>query len=90
MTNTHNNGTAHKATGDQPELIAYTVQSRGEDKKAVWTRIGAAWLHKDGNGYDLRCPAFPIDGRLTLRFQGQVNTAQDDSNAPEEPAPETI
>lgn len=30
-----------------PQLIAYHVAERGEDK-SFWTRIGAAWDHDDG------------------------------------------
>ncbi len=31
-----------------PALIAYHVP---ESEKAPWTRIGAAWDHKDGKGF---------------------------------------
>jgi hypothetical protein len=34
-----------------PQLIAYHVAERGEDK-SFWTRIGAAWDHDDGKGPD--------------------------------------
>jgi hypothetical protein len=34
----------------KPTLIAYTVKERGEGKKAIWTRIGAAWPHETGKG----------------------------------------
>ena len=35
--------------------------------KSFWTRIGAAWPHKDGKGLNLVLSALPINGRLVLR-----------------------
>jgi hypothetical protein len=35
--------------GNKPTLIAYSVKdARGEEAKAIWTRIGAAWTHEMG------------------------------------------
>lgn len=49
-----------------PKLIAYHVADRGE--KGFWTRIGAAWDHKDGEGYTLALDLVPVDGgRIVLR-----------------------
>lgn len=52
-----------------PDYIAYTVRDRGQDKDAAWNRVGAAWSHRDGKGYDLQLDATPVDGRVTLREQ---------------------
>lgn len=65
MSDQHDNN-ARKGKG--PELIAYSLQSYGEDKTA-WNRVGAAFRHKDGEGYDVILNAVPVDGRLTLREQ---------------------
>jgi len=70
------------ASGKEPDLIAYTVQSRGNDKSAIWTRLGAGWKHKDGKGYDLQCQAYPVDGRLTLRFFEKADKAQGQDAGP--------
>lgn len=75
--------TKNKDTADNtPDLIAYTVQSRGDNKSAIWTRLGAGWKHKDGKGYDVVCQAMPLDGRLTFRFQEKSTDtkAQDESS----------
>jgi len=32
-----------------------------------WNRIGAAWAHADGKGFNLQIEAVPLDGRITLR-----------------------
>ena len=41
----------------------------GEGDKARWTRIGAAWTHKDGNGFNLALNYLPLtqDGHLVVR-----------------------
>lgn len=54
--------TASKA----PTHIAYHVRDR-EGHKAIFTRIGAAWPHKDGNGFNIQIESVPLDGRITLR-----------------------
>ncbi len=60
MTDTNN--TASKA----PSHVAYQVRDR-EGKKSFWTRIGAAWQHADGKGFNIQIEAVPLDGRITLR-----------------------
>ena len=53
--------------GNKPSLIAYAVKDpRGTDRKAIWTRIGAALPHENGAGYSIRLDALPIDGRVVL------------------------
>ena len=39
----------------------------GEGDAAYWTRIGAAWTHQDGQGFNLSLAAVPLSGRLVLR-----------------------
>ena len=34
---------------------------------SFWTKIGAAFAHKDGEGFDLVLEAVPLDGRVSLR-----------------------
>jgi hypothetical protein len=51
----------------KPTLIAYAVKQRGNEQKAIWTRIGAAWPHANGGkGFSIELEAFPVDGRLVL------------------------
>ncbi len=53
------------ATSKSPTHIAYHVRD-GKDK-GFFTRIGAAWPHKDGNGFNLQLDIMPLDGKITLR-----------------------
>lgn len=48
-----------------PDFIAFNVLTKGD--KTFWNRIGASWLHQDGNGMSLQLESFPIDGRIVLR-----------------------
>lgn len=54
-----------KLPGRKPTHRLYRVQGDGES--ANWTPIGAAWLHRDGNGFSITCDAIPLQGRLVLR-----------------------
>lgn len=48
-----------------PALIAYHVPDR---EGAPWNRIGAAWDHKDGDGFTLQLDLMPMSGgRIVLR-----------------------
>jgi hypothetical protein len=39
----------------------------GEGEAAFWTKIGAAWAHGDGQGFNLSLSAVPLSGRIVLR-----------------------
>ena len=49
-------------------LNVFTVEeyeSNGKTGKK-WTKIGAAFPHKEGIGFSIELRAFPIDGRLVV------------------------
>jgi hypothetical protein len=50
----------------KPTLIAYTVKNRRKGQSAIWTRIGAAWPHSEGEGLSIELEALPLDGRVVL------------------------
>ena len=58
--------TETKPTGKAPSHVAYHVRDRGEGQKSFWTRIGSAWAHADGKGFNIQLDALPTDGRITL------------------------
>ncbi|WP_457128739.1 hypothetical protein [Mucilaginibacter sp. HD30] len=49
-----------------PTYIAYQVSEGGQ--AGYWTRIGAAWPHKDGKGYNINLECLPRNGRVTMRL----------------------
>jgi len=61
-----NSKTEATTTTKAPTHIAYHVANR-DGKKAIWTRIGSAWAHADGEGFNIQLVANPVDGKVTLR-----------------------
>ena len=61
------NQTTKTSNDKASSYIAYQVRDRGEGEKGFFTRMGAAWAHKDGNGFNIQLEAFPIEGRVVLR-----------------------
>ena len=51
----------------QPNYRAYTVIKR-EGQEDFWLAIGAAFMHQDGEGYNIVLQALPIDGKIVLRL----------------------
>ena len=51
-------------TTKKPAFIAYAVT--GEGKQAFWTRIGSAWPHASGEGFNIELNALPVNGRIVL------------------------
>ncbi|HEX4613240.1 MAG TPA: hypothetical protein VH092_33950 [Urbifossiella sp.] len=51
----------------KPAYIAYTVRNNEDQKEGFWTRLGVAFPHQDGKGFNLLLDAYPLDGRITLR-----------------------
>jgi hypothetical protein len=48
----------------------FVVENYEDDagaEKANWTRIGVAFPHKDGNGFNAELRAMPVSGKLVIR-----------------------
>ena len=58
------------ATSKRPTHTAHHVREipGGE---SFWTRIGSAWAHKDGQGFNIQIDTVPLDGRITLRIASE-------------------
>ena len=50
----------------KPSHIAYQVREGGEGK-SFFNRVGSAFAHGDGKGFNLILDSVPTDGRVTLR-----------------------
>src|ERR1019366_909931 len=50
----------------QPSFQAYTVVKR-EGQDDFWLNIGAAFMHQDGDGYNIMLQALPLNGKIVLR-----------------------
>ncbi|MEZ6098139.1 MAG: hypothetical protein R3E01_04135 [Pirellulaceae bacterium] len=52
----------------KPTRTAYVVRESTNGGKSYWNRIGSAWKHKDGDGFNIQLECIPLDGRITLRL----------------------
>ena len=48
-------------------LVVENFQSQGEDRSS-WTRVGVAFPHDDGKGFQVQLKALPVDGKLVIRL----------------------
>ena len=62
--------TSEKQTAKTPSHVAYHVRER-EGQKGFWTRIGSAWTHSDGSGFNIQLEVVPLDGRIVLRVASE-------------------
>ena len=44
-----------------------------EGGKSFRTRVGVAWMHKNGKGCNIDLDAVPLNGRLVVFFEPQTN-----------------
>jgi hypothetical protein len=54
-------------TANKPAYICYSVRDRDRGRDSIWTRIGAAWPHDDGQGLTIQLDARPLGDQITLR-----------------------
>ena len=56
------------STASEPkahDFLAWHVANKGD--KAYWTKVGAAWFHRDRKGLSLQLEVLPINGRIVPR-----------------------
>jgi hypothetical protein len=54
------------APSKAPTHIAYHVRTPKGSQKGFWTRIGVAWPHKNGQGFNIHLDVIPLDGDIRL------------------------
>ena len=70
--NNRNQQTARSTAPAEASSLTYLNVFTGEEFESggktqkKWTRIGAAFPHKEGLGFSIELKAFPIDGRLVV------------------------
>lgn len=54
----------------KPTHIAYSVRNyeRQGENDASWLKVGVAFAHKDGKGFDVKLDATPVNGQVVLRL----------------------
>jgi hypothetical protein len=76
-THTQSRNTGPKA----PDFLAWHVTQKGD--KSYWNKVGAAWAHRDDNGYTIQLEVVPINGRIVLRqpIEDPVEASNDKEGA---------
>ena len=57
--------TAATTEPEAPAFQAWHVTSKGDN--SFWTKVGAAWPHRDGKGLSLILSVIPMNGQIVLR-----------------------
>jgi hypothetical protein len=57
----------------RPSLRAYAVTKNGE--RSFWQPIGAAWVHSDGWGFNLKLDYLPLNGAEIVLRKPNVDEA---------------
>ncbi len=68
-------------TSNKPSLIAYHVREVGEN--SYWDRVGAAFGHRDEQGFDLVLDSLPVSGRVVLRSPTEKPASNDKASGPQ-------
>lgn len=58
-----------------PRKDVFHIKDIGDGKRSVWTRIGSAFINKDGS-INAILEALPIDGRLHIRDPRESKTKE--------------
>lgn len=66
MSNTIETKTTEEAQANY--LIVYAVREyfQNKERKSVFLRVGTAFPHKDGTGFNIEMDALPVDGKLVI------------------------
>ncbi len=63
-------------TNETNKPSRYIFQVLGDGENATWTRVGAAWSHRDTRGARLVFNAFPLTGRIVMRERTENGAGQ--------------
>jgi hypothetical protein len=63
-----------KSNPNRPTHAVYVVEGEGES--AYWTKIGSAWSHSDGDGFNIQLTALPLTGRIVVRKPKQAKAEE--------------
>jgi hypothetical protein len=56
--------------------VFVTREVPGRERKR-WTKIGAAWQHEDGKGFNILLEAHPIGNQIVIRERREEDQNQD-------------
>ncbi|MGK2742634.1 hypothetical protein ACSHT0_17315 [Tepidicaulis sp. LMO-SS28] len=59
----------------------HACQAIETKERVIWNRIGAAWPHKNGKGFNIKLDSVPLDGEIVLFEIGANETAEETEGA---------
>ena len=65
---------AAPAPKNVPSHGVFVVENDGPS--AFWTRVGCAWSHADGEGFNIQLSAVPMSGRIVLRTRREKEAGE--------------
>jgi hypothetical protein len=71
-------------SSERPSHRCFVAEDRegANGKEAYWLKIGSAWPHKDGKGFNLQLSALPASGgRIVLREFTENDDAGEDARS---------
>jgi len=61
------------AAGDRYDVyVVEDYKDKAGEDKSTWTRVGAAWPHKDGKGFSIQLDAVPLNGDISIRAASEA------------------
>lgn len=80
MDDQNDNHTAKAKGSNSPSHIAYNVRE-GDEGKSYFNRVGSAFEHGDGKGFNILLDSTPVNGKVTLRtVEDRMKAAKDRRN----------
>ena len=71
--------------GNRKKWAVYTIREKDGFEKPFWTRIGVAFVNRDGS-FSVYLDASPLDGKLHIReWRDEVHASPAVETAPAEP-----
>lgn len=69
-------------TNNRPTHYVYSVRKGTNGGKGFWTRIGAAWANKDGEGFSVKLDLLPLNGAdIVIRTPREERDETAEANA---------
>jgi len=52
----------------KPTHGVYSIRAyqAGSEQRSEWTKLGVAWAHRGGKGFNIKLGCLPLDGELTI------------------------
>jgi hypothetical protein len=80
MDDNNDNQTSNAKGGKRPSHIAYNVRE-GDEGKSYFNRVGSAFEHGDGKGFNILLDSTPVNGKVTLRtVEDRMKVAKEKRN----------